>query len=457
MSASPRDPRHASAPTGSGPWPPPARSSERSRAVPGGAALRTTAAALAVVAAALSASGCGRDGEADAAMRTLADENRQFRESVESLKAEVAAERARAARAEEALAEIRRASPGGASPSAAVLAYISGAADPRPAPAYTLFEGITFEPSAVAYDAPAERVLAFSDKDAILYRYRLAGGRLELPREERHRALRLAGDALALKVEGVTPLASGEFLATTSFDRHDAEFRHLFRFRFSKVGSVETNAVPFDPERVSERLRALDPEIAWWKVEGLAVTAGETAALLGVRSVGRDFRRKRDVVWVVRCPRAGASISEGLGAPDLVVRFDAKATPSVGREEGVSSLERDPASGDYFMLTSWEDRDDDPAGHDAHLFRLGREVFEGPAAVPGADPAPRPLPRELRDFRAKAEGLAFLPGGRLLVVFDDDQDWKRLFRGYEQSQGQFTVLEPADLAPPAPPSSPGAR
>jgi len=28
------------------------------------------------------------------------------------------------------------------------------------------------------------------------------------------------------------------------------------------------------------------------------------------------------------------------------------------------------------------------------------------------------------------------------VVFDDDCDWKRLFAGYEQSEGLFTVIDP---------------
>jgi hypothetical protein len=30
----------------------------------------------------------------------------------------------------------------------------------------------------------------------------------------------------------------------------------------------------------------------------------------------------------------------------------------------------------------------------------------------------------------------------LIVVFDDDRDWKRLFAGYEQSDGLFTVIDP---------------
>jgi hypothetical protein len=48
----------------------------------------------------------------------------------------------------------------------------------------------------------------------------------------------------------------------------------------------------------------------------------------------------------------------------------------------------------------------------------------------------------LRGWRAKPEGLAVEPSGALVVVFDDDRDWKHLFAGYEQTDGLFTVIDP---------------
>jgi hypothetical protein len=53
-----------------------------------------------------------------------------------------------------------------------------------------------------------------------------------------------------------------------------------------------------------------------------------------------------------------------------------------------------------------------------------------------------PFSAPLQEFRAKPEGLAVTPSGALIVVFDDDRDWKRLFAGYEQAHGLFTVIYP---------------
>ncbi len=61
----------------------------------------------------------------------------------------------------------------------------------------------------------------------------------------------------------------------------------------------------------------------------------------------------------------------------------------------------------------------------------------------GATPsAPVPLGAPLRGLLAKPEGLAVEPTGAVIVVFDDDRDWKHLFAGYEQSDGLFTVIDP---------------
>ena len=76
-------------------------------------------------------------------------------------------------------------------------------------------------------------------------------------------------------------------------------------------------------------------------------------------------------------------------------------------------------------------------GHSGHIFRVPASVLLGPAP-----PAPVPLEAPLRGLRAKPEGLAVGPSGALVVVFDDDRDWKHLFAGYEQSDGLFAVIDP---------------
>ena len=81
-------------------------------------------------------------------------------------------------------------------------------------------------------------------------------------------------------------------------------------------------------------------------------------------------------------------------------------------------------------------RAEGPEGHAGHLFRVPAGLLLG--APP---PAPVPLAAPLRGLRAKPEGLAVEPSGVLIVVFDDDRDWKQLFAGHEQSEG-LTVIDP---------------
>ncbi len=336
----------------------------------------------------------------------------------------------------------------------------AGGADPVPAAAqlpYARFDGVTFEPSAAAYDPGSDRYLVLSDKDAILYRYRLADGKLELPKGEIHRALRLADGAAAMKIEAMTRLGDGAFLAVTAFDRPDADFRRLIRFRFAPRGPVEAAEISFPEAAISARLKVIDPALDWWKIEGLATTADDGAALVAIRSVGKDFRQKRDVAWILRLPRTAGL---GYAAPDRVVELGVVA--AVGRAEGASSLERDPKDGSYLLLTSWEAGDAAPGDHGGHLFRLPADLLDPRGAVRGAASAPPthaaatvepltrvPLSAPLRTFRAKPDGLAVTPEGRVLVIFDDDTAWKRLFDGYEPSQGLFLAIEPGDLASPA--------
>jgi hypothetical protein len=310
----------------------------------------------------------------------------------------------------------------------------------RPQPPYARFAGLSFEPSAAAYDPATDRVLVLSDRDAIVYRYELTKqGALTLAAGELHRALYLPGGAAAAKFEAMTALADGSFLAATAFDREDPAYRRVVRFRFAKEGLVPAVPVPLDEAAIARAVRAATGR-PWFKVEGIAADAAPAHVFLGVRNVGRSYREPEDVVLVLRCPFD----STRIGAPEAVFFFSTRA--ALGADEGLSDIQRDPRGEGYWILTSREVEPDAPGSHGGHLFRLPAAALEGrppesnPAAPAGAARAALPAP--VRAFSAKSEGLATLADGRLLVVFDDDRDWKHLFAGYEQSEGLFEVFRP---------------
>ena len=301
--------------------------------------------------------------------------------------------------------------------------------DAQPRPPYHLFAGQSFEPSAAAYDPASGHLLVLSDHDTTLYRYRLSAAGLALPRGERHEPLRLPeGDAA--KFEGLTRLPSGDFLATTAFDRPDPAYRRVLRFSYRPGAAVEARQVAVDDAALSAAIQAATG-LPWFKIEGVAVDpAGETV-FFGVRCVGERYQEPRDVVLVVRCRLDG----DRIAAPDAVVRLSSAEALS-GRAEGLSDLQLDDSGDSFLLLTSHEGPDTALDGHSGHLFRI-------PAgALLGAPPSgPVRLGGPLRQFRAKPEGLAIVPSGPVIVVFDDDREWKHLFAGYEQSDGLFAVVD----------------
>jgi len=303
-----------------------------------------------------------------------------------------------------------------------------------PPPPYSRFVGDTFEPSAAAFDPATGRVLVLSDHDTNLYRYELGAAGLVLPPGEHHDALWLPEGVHAAKLEGLTRLPSGAFLAVTAFDRPDPRFRRLLRFSYAPAAPAEAVPLAVDDAALSAAIRTASGR-PWFKIEALAADRTGTKILFGVRSVGESYEAPEDVALVVRCPLA----EDRVGPPEAVIRLST-AEALGGLAEGLSDLQLD-ASGDSFLaLTSHEGTENTPEGHSGHLFRVPVGVLLG-----ATRPAPFPLASPLRGFRAKAEGLAVEPQGALVVVFDDERDWKHLFAGYEQSDGLFTVI---DLRPP---------
>jgi hypothetical protein len=298
-------------------------------------------------------------------------------------------------------------------------------------PPYARFTGRTFEPSAAAFDPASGRVLVLSDHDTTLYRYELSPAGLAAPAEERHDPLRLPEGMQAAKFEGMTRLPSGAFLAVTAFDRPDPRYRRLLRFSYAPGAPAEATPVAVNDGALTAAIQAASG-LPWFKVEGLAVDRTGTKVLFGVRNVGESYHAPIDVALVVRCPLEG----DRVGLPEEVIRLST-AEALDGQAEGLSDLQLDAGGDGFLVLTSHEGVDDRPEGHSGHLFRVPAGVLLGTAG-----PMPVPLGAPLRGFRAKPEGLAVEPSGVLIVVFDDDRDWKHLFAGYEQSDGLFTVIDP---------------
>jgi hypothetical protein len=303
----------------------------------------------------------------------------------------------------------------------------SSAALPRPP--YALFAGQSFEPSAAAFDPASGHLLVLSDHDTTLYRYRLTPAGLVLPRGERHEALRLP-EGEAAKFEGLTRLPSGDFLATTAFDRPDPAYRRVLRFSYRPGAAVEARPVAVDDAALTAAIQGATG-LPWFKIEGVAVDRAGTTVLFGVRCVGQTYEHPRDLLLIVRCRLAGGRIA----APDAVIRLSS-AEALRGMPEGLSDLQLDPDGRTFLLLTSHEGPDTAPDGHSGHLFRVPAGVLLG--AVPSTSFR---LGAPLRQFRAKPEGLAIVPDGPMVVVFDDDREWKHLFAGYEQSDGLFAVID----------------
>jgi hypothetical protein len=269
-----------------------------------------------------------------------------------------------------------------------------------------------------------------SDKDATLYRYELTASGLVLPAGERHYPIRLPEGVQVAKLEGLTRLPSGAFLAVTAFDRPDPSYRRLVRFSYAPGIAPDAVPVTIDERALAGAIVAVSG-LPWFKIEALAVDRTATHVFFGVRNVGESYRAPRDVVLVVRCPFA----DDRVGAPDAVLRFST-ASALNGLAEGLSDLQLDADGESFLLLTSHEGGDNDRDGHSGHLFRVPAALLLGPAPS-----AAVPLGAPLRGLRAKPEGLAVEPSGVVIVVFDDDRDWKHLFAGYEQSDGLFTVID----------------
>ena len=252
--------------------------------------------------------------------------------------------------------------------------------EPLPPPPYPRFAGQTFEPSAAAYDPASGRVLVLSDHDTTLYRYELGAEGLVLPAGEHHYPLRLPEGERVAKLEGLTRLPSGDFLAVTAFDRPDPAFRRLLRFSYAAGVPVDAVPLPVDDAALGAAVRAASG-LPWFKIEAVATDRAGARVLFGIREVGESYAAPRDVALVVRCPLA----ENGVGAPEAVIRLSTGEALG-GLAEGLSDLQPDPDGDSFLILTSHEATEPTRDAHSGHLFRVPASVLLGPDSA-GAGPA----------------------------------------------------------------------
>jgi hypothetical protein len=329
-----------------------------------------------------------------------------------------------------------------------------GAAGNKPAPAYRTFEGwdparkrlpmkspdktASFEPSAVtSFVDPTtrqEKLLVLNDFwDPTQYHYTLGRhGKLKPTATAARAVMTLAGSdqPYAPKFEAVSRLPDGRFMATTPFNRDGAEYRQVVTFDAAVGRGTVAHLVPMDTKALEDHIKKVTHQ-PWVHLEGLAVDAAAKQVFFGVRFSGKGrLAKKTPEVMLVRCPFDGTTV----GLPTSHVRLSTLAT--VGRREGLADIQRDPHDGSYLLLTSHEGDDvTDLANNQGHLFRLPAELVEGRTSK-----RTLPLGPPLQTFAAKPEGVTTLRDGRIVVIFDDDREWKDNFDGYARTEAMFALL-----------------
>lgn len=203
----------------------------------------------------------------------------------------------------------------------------------------------------------------------------------------------------------------GWALAITSFEGHPdpSNDRLIQLFVDPASGSNFGRQVPlFDPKSVTRSLKGEAGSYA--KVEACAFSPDERQLFVGLRSVGPNHEGQKFGVTLL------AYDAKRTGAPPSVVA-DVDLRPVLGRAEGISALEYAPRLGAWLLTTSYEGDGDHRSDVGGHLW-----VVPGGLGMLARPEAWKQLPR----FRLahKPEGVTELDDGRVLIVFDDDDDRK---------------------------------
>lgn len=305
---------------------------------------------------------------------------------------------------------------------------------------YSTFESYKlFEPSGIARIPNTDDYIVIDDKDPYLFIFKLQDKKLHQisnpPIKLKYKYKDENGKKTEVKVkvkklEGITASLKnpGTFYAITAFDRDNEKYRKLVRFSLKK-NKDEKNEESYIIENIKE-LKISNPHkaiidkdgpIPWLKVEGLALTPDEKHLLVGVRAIGEDFDNPEYRVIILKY-----KIKELNKLPEILVNVDLKDAENLQKilgmpeGEGISSLEYDPNSGKYIVLTSYEDKDGKSKEHVSGHLWLVPEDFEGLN-----DAANWEQYKKMPSFSHKPEGVSLTSKpGKAIIVFDDDNDRK---------------------------------
>jgi hypothetical protein len=329
----------------------------------------------------------------------------------------------------------------------------------KTSPPYPLFEGwksdrrwlpikapdhtASFEPSAVATTlnpkTKREEFIILSDfYDRTQYHFELDhNDQLKATQHNPRALMTLEGKSkgFAPKFESLCGLPDGRFLATTPFNRPnetDGQQHKVFIFKRAERRSADARAVKLDRAAFEDFIKATTKQ-PWFQIEGLAADGEGKNAFFGVRFIGKSREgEKIPTIMLVRCPFDG----ESLGKPNSVLNLS--TVRALGRQEGLAELQRNPKDGSYLLLTSHEGNNVKSINNNqGHLFRLPAEWVEKVTNT-----RPLQLSSPIASFhQGKPESVTTMRDGRILVIFDDDREWKDNFKGYGRHKAMYVVLD----------------
>jgi adenosine deaminase CECR1 len=326
-------------------------------------------------------------------------------------------------------------------------------------------------------------VYVLSDKANALFEYDVAD--LKASKDPSHPAV---GDARKIvfkdvkpdKLEAMTPLPDGRFLASTArFLARDASRDRNFLFILSvEDGGLSANSITVPPELGDVVLERFAGGRQFAQVEGIAVGMKQPntesySIMIGIRqfydrtvdkgNVKSYIYNVKYVTLVVRATVDLKTMSINKEPFDCF-DFTEEGVPQEDKPTvpvmGLSDIQRDE-DGSYLVLTSREAPYPDEDGktrpprltdHSGALYRVPGWVLEGPECHGSFH-----LGRPIRTFVAKSEGIAVVEENRqrsYVVVFDDDREWKDLFHMdhnygmYECFKSDVAISQASTVVPP---------
>ena len=236
------------------------------------------------------------------------------------------------------------------------------------------------------------------------------------------------------KIEAMSSTPDGRFaMVATAFDRFDENNAELDKYNTLIVWPTATPekakvVLPSQRQGIESSLalrnrianaiqRKYGKQATYFKVEGLALLPGNRL-LFGIREIGQNYASfdYRVVLLEGHYQVLGEEfVLDRQAELEVICDFSAVAD-TVGRKVGLSSIEYDALQKRLYLLTSYEDN---------HSGKIGAYMWVVPVAddgVLGAIELVKNADGLPFEFTHKAEGLAVLEDGRVLIVHDDDRN-----------------------------------